>query len=73
VTAIVQLSKSLPSCALFARVRGLTLSNIGFDVAAPEVRPAVVFDHVIDAAVNVCKELRKLSRRCGSLRPAMSC
>jgi hypothetical protein len=43
----------LPSYALFARnVRGLTLSNVRFEVAQPDARPAVVFDHVIDAALN---------------------
>lgn len=43
----------LPSYALYARnVRALTLSNIRFEVVAAEGRPAVVFDHVVDAAVN---------------------
>ena len=43
----------LPSYALFARnVRGLTLSNVRFEMAAPDSRPAVIFDHVLDAAVN---------------------
>ncbi len=43
----------LPSYALFARgVRGLTLNNVRFEMAAPDLRPAVVFDHVNDAAVN---------------------
>ena len=42
-----------PSYALFARnVRGLTLDNVRFDMAAPDSRPAVVFDHVSDVAVN---------------------
>jgi len=42
-----------PSYGMFARqVRGLTLHNVRFTVAAPEFRPAVVFDHVEDAAVN---------------------
>jgi polygalacturonase len=46
----------LPSYALFARnVRGLTLSNVCFEVAQPDARPAVVFDHVIDAALNGVK------------------
>jgi hypothetical protein len=41
-----------PAYGLYARnVRGLTLSNVRFDVAAPELRPAVVLDHVEDAAV----------------------
>ena len=43
----------LPSYALFVRnVRGLTLSNVRFEVAGTDARPAVVFDHVTDAAVN---------------------
>ena len=42
-----------PSYALYARnVRGLTLNNIRFEVESAEARPAVVFDHVNDAAVN---------------------
>jgi hypothetical protein len=41
-----------PAYALYARnVRGLTLSNVRFQVSAPEARPAVVFDHVQDVAV----------------------
>jgi glycosyl hydrolase family 28 len=43
----------LPGYALYARnVRGLTMSNVRFEVAAAEARPAVVFDHVEDAAIN---------------------
>ncbi|HLX71115.1 MAG TPA: glycosyl hydrolase family 28 protein [Verrucomicrobiae bacterium] len=42
-----------PAYAFYARnVHGLTLSNVRFEVAGPEARPAVVFDHVEDAAVN---------------------
>jgi Glycosyl hydrolases family 28 len=42
-----------PAYALYARnVRGLTLNNVRCDLAAPDLRPAVVFDHVQDAAVN---------------------
>ena len=42
----------LPSYALFARgVRGLTLNNVRFEMDAPDLRPAIIFDHVIDAAV----------------------
>lgn len=42
-----------PSYALFARnVRGLTLDNVRFEIAASDLRPALVFDHVRDAAVN---------------------
>ncbi|HTD22878.1 MAG TPA: glycosyl hydrolase family 28 protein [Terriglobales bacterium] len=43
----------LPAYGLYARnVRALTLSNVRFDVSSPELRPAMVFDHVEDAAVN---------------------
>ena len=36
---------------LYARnVRGLTLNNVRFDVEQPDLRPAVVLDHVSDAA-----------------------
>ncbi|HTA95638.1 MAG TPA: glycosyl hydrolase family 28 protein [Verrucomicrobiae bacterium] len=42
-----------PSYALYARqVRGLTLNNVRFEIAASDLRPAIVFDHVQDAAVN---------------------
>lgn len=42
-----------PAWALYARqVRGLTLNNVRFEIAASDLRPAVVFDHVSDAAVN---------------------
>jgi hypothetical protein len=44
---------TLPAYGLYARnVRGLTLSDIRFEVAAPDLRPAMVFDHVEDATVN---------------------
>lgn len=43
----------LPAYALYARnVRGLSLSNVRFGVSEPDLRPAVVFDHVNDAAIN---------------------
>lgn len=43
----------LPSYALYARnVRGLSLSNVRVGVSAPDLRPAIVFDHVQDAAIN---------------------
>ncbi len=43
----------LPAYGMFARnVRGLTLNNVRFEVSKPDLRPAVVFDHVEDAAVN---------------------
>ena len=42
----------LPAYALYGRnVKGLMLSNVRFDVATPDLRPAVVFDHVEDAAI----------------------
>ena len=43
----------LPAYALYARnVRGLTLGNVRFGVSEPDMRPAVVFDHVQDALIN---------------------
>ena len=43
----------LPAYALFARkVRGLTLSNVRFETASPDLRPAVAFDQVEDATIN---------------------
>jgi len=42
-----------PAYGVYARnVRGLTLHNVRLEVSAPDLRPAVVFDHVADAAVN---------------------
>jgi hypothetical protein len=42
-----------PAYGLFARnVRGLTLQDVRFEVSSPELRPAIVFDHVQDAALN---------------------
>lgn len=42
-----------PAYGLFARnVRGLTLQNVRVEFAKPDLRPAVVFDHVSDATVN---------------------
>ena len=38
---------------MYARnVKGLTLDNVRLEVKNPDFRPAVIFDHVIDAAVN---------------------
>lgn len=43
----------MPAYGLYARnVRGVTLSNIRFEVATPDLRPAVAFDGVSDAAMN---------------------
>ena len=42
-----------PAYGLYARnIRGLTLHNVRFDVAKPDLRPAVVFDGVSDAAIS---------------------
>ncbi|MGA2269744.1 MAG: glycosyl hydrolase family 28 protein [Bryobacteraceae bacterium] len=41
-----------PAYGLFARnVRGLTLNDVRFEVVKPDLRPAVVLDHVADAAL----------------------
>ena len=43
----------MPAYGFYARnSRGLTLHNIRFQVSTPEMRPAVIFDHVEDVAVN---------------------
>ena len=42
----------MPAYGLYARnARGLSLNNIRFQVATPDLRPAVIFDGVRDAAV----------------------
>lgn len=42
-----------PAHGLYARkVRGLSLNNVRFEVEQPDLRPAVVLDHVSDAGVN---------------------
>lgn len=42
-----------PAYGLYVRgVRGLSLHNVRFEVQKPDLRPAVVFDNVQDAAVN---------------------
>jgi Glycosyl hydrolases family 28 len=44
---------AMPAYGLYARnVRGLTLNNIRFQVAKPELRPAVILDKVHDAAID---------------------
>ncbi|HTV62193.1 MAG TPA: glycosyl hydrolase family 28 protein [Verrucomicrobiae bacterium] len=44
-----------PAYGLYARnVRCLTLNNTRFEVNNPDLRPAVVLDHVADVAVNGC-------------------
>jgi hypothetical protein len=43
----------IPAYGLYARnARGITLHNVRFEVRTPDLRPAVVFDHVVDAALN---------------------
>jgi Glycosyl hydrolases family 28 len=42
-----------PAYGLYARkVRGLTLSNVRFQVEKPDLRPAIVLDHVLDADID---------------------
>lgn len=42
-----------PAYGLYARnVRGLAMNNVRFEVTEPDLRPAVVLDHVSDAAIN---------------------
>ncbi len=42
----------IPAYGLYARnARGLTLQNVRFEVSEPDLRPAVIFDHVEDAAI----------------------
>jgi hypothetical protein len=42
----------MPAYGLYARhARALTLSNIRFEAATPDLRPALILDHVEDAAI----------------------
>ena len=44
---------SMPAYGLYARnVHGITMQNIRFQVRTPHLRPALIFDHVEDAAIN---------------------
>lgn len=44
---------AMPAYGLYARnVRGITLNNIRFQVATPDLRPAVILDNVEDVAFN---------------------
>jgi hypothetical protein len=44
---------AMPAYGFYARnSRGLTMQNIRFQVSTPDMRPAVIFDHVEDVAVN---------------------
>jgi Glycosyl hydrolases family 28 len=43
----------IPAYGLYARnARGITLSNVRFQTATPDLRPAVILDHVEDIAFN---------------------
>ncbi len=43
----------MPAYGLYARnVHGITLQNIRFQVSSPDLRPALIFDHVEDASIN---------------------
>jgi hypothetical protein len=43
----------MPAYGFYARnARGITLQNMRFQVSEPDLRPAVIFDHVDDAAVS---------------------
>ena len=43
----------MPAYGFYARnARGITLQNVRFQVSSPDLRPAVIFDHVEDAAIN---------------------
>ena len=49
---------TLPAYGLWSRnVRGLELSGVRFEVEALDLRPAVVLDHVEDAAVSLLSAL----------------
>jgi hypothetical protein len=43
----------MPAYGFYARnARGITLHNVRFQVSSPDLRPALIFDHVEDAAIN---------------------
>lgn len=43
----------MPAYGFYARnTRGITLANVRFQVSTPDLRPAVILDHVTDVAVN---------------------
>lgn len=43
----------MPAYGLYARgVKGLTVQNVRFQFASPDLRPAVILDHVTDATLN---------------------
>jgi hypothetical protein len=44
---------TMPAYGLYARgVRGLTLQNLRFQFDTPDLRPAAIFDRVVDAAID---------------------
>jgi polygalacturonase len=44
---------AIPAYGLYARnVRGITMNNVRLQVASPELRPAIILDHVEDFAAN---------------------
>jgi hypothetical protein len=44
---------AMPAYGFYARnARGITLNNIRFQVSTPDLRPAMILDHVEDVAVN---------------------
>lgn len=43
----------MPAYGFYARdAHGITLNNIRFEVATPEMRPALILDHATDVAIN---------------------
>lgn len=43
----------IPAYGLYARnARGISLQNVRFEVSTPDLRPAIIFDHVSDASFN---------------------
>lgn len=43
----------MPAYGLYARnVRGITMQNVRFQVSTPDLRPAVILDHVEDVTIN---------------------
>jgi hypothetical protein len=43
----------IPAYGLYARgARGITLHNVRLEVASPDLRPAIILDHVTDAAIS---------------------
>jgi hypothetical protein len=44
---------AMPAYGLYARnARGITLQNVRFQVSTPDLRPAMILDHVEDVAIN---------------------